>query len=57
MQTSIPASRERSRPCVDSGVGRASDDPLTLERFGKLALHGHDAVTHARFLRRALALP
>ncbi|CAG4911921.1 hypothetical protein LMG31841_05432 [Paraburkholderia saeva] len=39
MQTSIPASRERSRPCVDSGVGRASDDPLTLERFGKLALH------------------
>ena len=30
--------RERSRPWVDSGVERASDDPLTLELFGKLAL-------------------
>jgi SfnB family sulfur acquisition oxidoreductase len=30
--------RERSRPWIDSGVERASDDPLTLELFGKLAL-------------------
>lgn len=30
--------RERSRPWIDSGVERASDDPLTIELFGKLAL-------------------
>jgi SfnB family sulfur acquisition oxidoreductase len=30
--------RERSRPWIDSDVERASDDPLTLELFGKLAL-------------------
>jgi SfnB family sulfur acquisition oxidoreductase len=35
--------RERSRPWIDSGVERASDDPLTLELFGKLALHLHAA--------------
>ncbi|SDI71239.1 SfnB family sulfur acquisition oxidoreductase [Paraburkholderia phenazinium] len=35
--------RERSRPWIDSGVERASDDPLTLELFGKLALQLHAA--------------
>ncbi|AOJ04286.1 MULTISPECIES: SfnB family sulfur acquisition oxidoreductase [Burkholderia] len=30
--------RERARPWIDSGVERASDDPLTLEIFGKLAV-------------------
>lgn len=30
--------RERSRPWIDSGVERASDDPLTIELFGRLAL-------------------
>ncbi|MHA7165329.1 acyl-CoA dehydrogenase family protein, partial [Burkholderia pseudomallei] len=30
--------RERARPWVDSGVARASDDPLALEIFGKLAV-------------------
>jgi SfnB family sulfur acquisition oxidoreductase len=35
--------RERSRPWIDSGVARASDDPLTLELFGKLSLQLHAA--------------
>ena len=35
--------RERSRPWIDSGVERASDDPLTLELFGKLTLQLHAA--------------
>ncbi len=28
--------RERSRPFADAGVGRASEDPLLLEQFGRL---------------------
>ncbi|WP_323121347.1 SfnB family sulfur acquisition oxidoreductase [Burkholderia alba] len=39
--------RERARPWVDAQVERASDDPLTLELFGRLALEldAADALT------------
>lgn len=30
--------RERSRPWVDAGVERASDDPLTIGEFGRLSI-------------------
>jgi SfnB family sulfur acquisition oxidoreductase len=30
--------RERSRPWIDAGVDRASDDPLTLGEFGRLSI-------------------
>ncbi len=33
--------RTRSRPWVDSGVDKASDDPLTLKSFGQLAIRLH----------------
>ncbi|WDY57809.1 SfnB family sulfur acquisition oxidoreductase [Pseudomonas sp. PSKL.D1] len=35
--------RTRSRPWVDSGVDKASDDPLTLKSFGHLAIRLHAA--------------
>ena len=33
--------RTRSRPWVDSGLDKASDDPLTLKSFGHLAIRLH----------------
>ncbi len=38
--------RERSRPWIDSGVERASDDPLTIRETGRLfiQLHAADAL-------------
>jgi len=35
--------RTRSRPWVDSGLDKASDDPLTLKSFGHLAIRLHAA--------------
>ncbi|WP_375737703.1 SfnB family sulfur acquisition oxidoreductase [Pseudomonas boanensis] len=35
--------RERSRPWIDSGVDKASDDPLTIHEFGRLAIRLHAA--------------
>ena len=35
--------RTRSRPWVDSGVDKASDDPLTLKSFGQLVIRLHAA--------------
>ncbi|WP_321815479.1 MULTISPECIES: SfnB family sulfur acquisition oxidoreductase [unclassified Paraburkholderia] len=35
--------RERSRPWVDSGVERASDDPLTVREIGRLYIQLHAA--------------
>ncbi len=35
--------RERARPWPDSGVARASDDPLTLARIGRLVIQQHAA--------------
>jgi SfnB family sulfur acquisition oxidoreductase len=45
--------RERSRPWIDANVDRASDDPLTLEIYGKLALqlHGAEALVERAGLR------
>ncbi|SMF98796.1 SfnB family sulfur acquisition oxidoreductase [Burkholderia singularis] len=45
--------RERARPWVDAHVERASDDPLTLEIFGKLAveLDAAEALTERAGLR------
>ncbi|KVE28547.1 SfnB family sulfur acquisition oxidoreductase [Burkholderia singularis] len=35
--------RERSRPWIDSGVERASDDPLTVRETGRLVIQLHAA--------------
>ncbi|TDF79926.1 SfnB family sulfur acquisition oxidoreductase [Pseudomonas sp. H9] len=35
--------RTRSRPWIDSGIDKASDDPLTLKSFGHLAIRLHAA--------------
>jgi len=35
--------RTRSRPWVDSGLDKASDDPLTLKSFGQLVIRQHAA--------------
>ncbi|MGV8409501.1 hypothetical protein ACV33P_30185, partial [Pseudomonas aeruginosa] len=35
--------RERARPWVDSGVDKASDDPLTIHEIGRLAIRLHAA--------------
>jgi SfnB family sulfur acquisition oxidoreductase len=35
--------RTRSRPWIDSGVERASDDPLTVREIGHLHIHVHAA--------------
>jgi SfnB family sulfur acquisition oxidoreductase len=35
--------RTRSRPWIDSGIDKASDDPLTLKSFGHLAIRVHAA--------------
>ncbi|MFL9882300.1 SfnB family sulfur acquisition oxidoreductase [Paraburkholderia agricolaris] len=35
--------RERSRPWIDSGVERASDDPLTVREIGRLHIQLHAA--------------
>ena len=35
--------RTRSRPWVDSGLDKASDDPLTLKSFGQLVIRLHAA--------------
>ena len=35
--------RERSRPWIDSGVDRASDDPLTISEIGNITIRVHAA--------------
>jgi len=35
--------RTRSRPWIDAGIDKASDDPLTLKSFGHLAIRLHAA--------------
>ncbi|MGH8379814.1 SfnB family sulfur acquisition oxidoreductase [Pseudomonas sp.] len=35
--------RSRSRPWIDAGIDKASDDPLTLKSFGRLAIRLHAA--------------
>lgn len=35
--------RNSSRPWIDAGVDKASDDPLTLKAVGRLAIHLHAA--------------
>lgn len=35
--------RSSSRPWIDAGVDKASDDPLTLKAIGRLAIHLHAA--------------
>ncbi len=35
--------RSNARPWIDAGVDRASDDPLTLNAVGRLAIHLHAA--------------
>ncbi|EKT4524965.1 SfnB family sulfur acquisition oxidoreductase [Pseudomonas putida] len=35
--------RTRSRPWIDAGLDKASDDPLTLKSFGRLAIRLHAA--------------
>ena len=51
--------RTRSRPWVDSGLDKASDDPLTIKSFGQLAirLHASEALLEraGEFLDRARA--
>jgi len=51
--------RTRSRPWVDSGLDKASDDPLTLKSFGQLVirLHAAEALLEraGEFLDRAQA--
>ncbi|WDD91768.1 SfnB family sulfur acquisition oxidoreductase [Burkholderia sp. FERM BP-3421] len=53
--------RERSRPWIDSGVERASDDPLTIRETGRLfiQLHAADALLEraARTLDAIAAQP
>jgi len=53
--------RTRSRPWVDSGIDKASDDPLTLKSFGHLAirLHAAEALLEraGEFLDQAQAEP
>lgn len=53
--------RSRSRPWIDSGVDRASDDPLTIQEFGRLAirLHAAEAILDraGRLLDAATAAP
>ncbi|WP_263143398.1 SfnB family sulfur acquisition oxidoreductase [Pseudomonas sp. RIT-PI-AD] len=53
--------RERSRPWIDSGVDKASEDPLTLHEFGRLSirLHAAEALLEraGRFLDAATANP
>ncbi len=53
--------RERARPWVDSGVDKASDDPLTIHEIGRLAirLHAAEALLEraGRVLDRATAEP
>ncbi|BAN49865.1 SfnB family sulfur acquisition oxidoreductase [Metapseudomonas resinovorans] len=53
--------RSRSRPWIDSGVEKASDDPLTIQEFGRLAirLHAAEAILDraGRLLDAATAAP
>ncbi|UVM55760.1 SfnB family sulfur acquisition oxidoreductase [Pseudomonas sp. B21-012] len=53
--------RTRSRPWVDSGVDKASEDPLTVKSFGHLAirLHATEALLEraGEYLDRAQAEP
>ncbi|MFK8330812.1 SfnB family sulfur acquisition oxidoreductase [Pseudomonas sp. BJa5] len=53
--------RSRSRPWIDSGSDKASDDPLSLKSFGHLAirLHAAEALLEraGEFLDRAQAAP
>jgi SfnB family sulfur acquisition oxidoreductase len=53
--------RTRSRPWIDSGVDKASDDPLTIQEFGRLAirLHAAEAILDraGRLLDAATASP
>jgi len=53
--------RTRSRPWIDSGIDKASDDPLTLKSFGHLAirLHAAEALLEraGEFLDQAQAEP
>ena len=43
VQDALHFVRTRSRPWVDSGVAKASDDPLTLKSFGHLVIRLHAA--------------
>ena len=43
VQDALHFLRTRSRPWVDSGVDKASDDPLTLKSFGHLVIRLHAA--------------
>ncbi|WP_288441221.1 SfnB family sulfur acquisition oxidoreductase [uncultured Pseudomonas sp.] len=43
VQDALHFVRTRSRPWVDSGVDKASDDPLTLKSFGHLVIRLHAA--------------
>lgn len=43
VQDALHFVRTRSRPWVDSGVHKASDDPLTLKSFGHLVIRLHAA--------------
>lgn len=38
MQATLPFVREQSRPWIDAGVERASDDPLTIRQVGDVAV-------------------
>ncbi|QEY64221.1 SfnB family sulfur acquisition oxidoreductase [Metapseudomonas lalkuanensis] len=53
--------RTRSRPWIDSGLDKASDDPLTIQEFGRLAirLHAAEAILDraGRLLDAATAQP
>ncbi len=57
----LPFVRERARPWIDSGVARASDDPLTLHAIGdvRVRLTAADALLDraGRFVDAAQAAP
>jgi SfnB family sulfur acquisition oxidoreductase len=60
-QDTLAFVRSRSRPWIDAGVERASDDPLTLNEIGRLAarLHAAEALLEraGEFVDRAQASP
>ncbi len=60
-QDTLAFVRSRSRPWIDAGVERASDDPLTLNEIGRLAarLHAAEALLEraGEFVDRAQADP
>jgi SfnB family sulfur acquisition oxidoreductase len=60
-QDALEFVRTRSRPWIDSGVEKASSDPLTIQEFGRLAirLHAAEAILDraGRLLDAATAQP